>query len=61
MINLIYDIKNIIESEHVEEKYKEVYDVVSKMIYARELDEKANELNKEINEYLQKDVNKEEK
>lgn len=61
MLNLIYDVKNLIEDEHVEEKYKELYDVVCKMVYAHELDDKANELNKEINEYLQKDKKEENK
>ena len=53
MIRLIYEVKQMMDKENLSEEYKEVYDVLSKMIYSRELDEKSNELNKEINEYLQ--------
>lgn len=53
MIRLIYEVKEMMDKENLSEVYKEVYDVLSKMIYSRELDEKSNELNKEINEYLQ--------
>lgn len=53
MIRLIYEVKEMMDKENLREEYKEVYDVLSKMIYSRELDEKSNELNKEINEYLQ--------
>lgn len=53
MIRLIYEVKEMMDKENLSEEYKEVYDVLSKMIYSRELDEKSNELNKEINEYLQ--------
>lgn len=53
MIRLIYEVKEMMDKENLSEVYKEVYDVLSKMVYSRELDEKSNELNKEINEYLQ--------
>lgn len=53
MIRLIYEVKEMMDKENLSEEYKEVYDVLSKMLYSRELDEKSNELNKEINEYLQ--------
>lgn len=53
MIRLIYEVKEMMDKENLNEEYKEVYDVLSKMVYSRELDEKSNELNKEINEYLQ--------
>lgn len=53
MIRLIYEVKEMMDKENLSEEYKEVYDVLSKMVYSRELDEKSNELNKEINEYLQ--------
>lgn len=53
MIRLIYEVKEMMDKENLSEEYKEVYDVLSKIIYSRELDEKSNELNKEIKEYLQ--------
>ena len=53
MIRLIYEVKEMMDKENLSEEYKEVYGVLSKMVYSRELDEKSNELNKEINEYLQ--------
>jgi hypothetical protein len=59
MIRLIDEIFEILENEGLQEKYKDIYEVISKMKKSRELDEESNKLNKEINEYLQN--NKEEK
>lgn len=52
MIRLIEETKNLIEKENLQEKYPELYSILSKMIESRDLDEKSNKLNTEINEYL---------
>lgn len=52
MIRLIEETKNLIEKENLQEKYSELYSILSKMIESRDLDEKSNKLNTEINEYL---------
>ena len=59
MIRLIDEIFEILENERLQEKYKDIYEIISKMKKSRDLDEESNKLNKEINEYLQN--NKEEK
>ena len=53
MIRLIDEIFEILENEKLQEKYKDIYEVISKMRKSRDLDEETNKLNKEINEYLQ--------
>lgn len=52
MIRLIEETKSLIEKENLQEKYSELYSILSKMIESRDLDEKSNKLNTEINEYL---------
>lgn len=52
MIRLIEETKNLIEKENLQEKYPELYSILSKMIESRDLDEKSSKLNTEINEYL---------
>ena len=52
MIRLIEETKNLIEKENLQEKYPELYSILSKMVESRDLDEKSNKLNTEINEYL---------
>lgn len=52
MIRLIEETKNLIEKENLQEKYSELYSILSKMVESRDLDEKSNKLNTEINEYL---------
>lgn len=52
MIRIIEETKNLIENEKLEEKYSELYSVLSKMVKSRDLDEESNKLNTEINEYL---------
>ena len=52
MIRLIEETKSLIEKENLTEKYSELYSILSKMIESRDLDEKSNKLNTEINEYL---------
>ena len=50
MIRLIEETKSLIEKENLQEKYSELYSILSKMIESRDLDEKSNKLNTEINE-----------
>lgn len=52
MFRIIEETKNLLEKENLEEKYTELYSVLSKMIRSRQLDEESNKLNTEINEYL---------
>lgn len=54
MFRIIEETKNLIENEKLEEKYSELYSVLSKMVKSRDLDEESNKLNTEINEYLKK-------
>lgn len=53
MFRIIEETKDLIEKENLQEKYSELYSVLSKMVKSRDLDEVSNKLNTEINEYLQ--------
>ena len=60
MIKLIEKVYQMMNNEELYENYSELYSVIKNMVDATILDKEAGELNKKINEYLQK-LEKEEK
>lgn len=54
MIKLIEKVYQMMNNEELYENYSELYSVIKNMVDASILDKKAGELNKKINEYLQK-------
>lgn len=52
MIELFIKLKNILETEKLEEKYSEEYNVLSMIQYEQELNEKASETRKNISDYF---------
>lgn len=60
MIKLIEKVYQMMINEELHENYSELYSVIKNMVDASILDKEAGELNKKINEYLQK-LEKEEK